>query len=210
MRRAVAAPREAGQTAKHADAAEPSRNERRAAPQAPIALPPAEIPWPEPDTVEEEVVRTLRVDPKPPLSPAPRKDAGPVRTMPAKGSSDRTTTLGDIAERLDEALALEMQGAGFGGAPARGERLDPDAFGFDSPAASVATGPAVFDRARERATTAPAAAPAPDLRREPRSGADREKEAPKAPALRWQEPVDPLEDEMARLLGELTGDATRR
>jgi flagellar protein FliO/FliZ len=209
-RRAVNAQREAAQTAKQADAAEPSRNERRAAPQPPVSLPAAEIPWPEPETMEAEVVRTLRVDPKPPLAPPLRNDAGPVRTMPTKQSTDRATTLGDIAERLDEALALEMQEASFAGSPARAGGSNPDAFGFDAPVASVATGPAASEAARARAAGAPATAPQLDLRGEPRSDADREKAVAKPPALRWQEPVDPLEDEMARLLGELTGDATRR
>jgi hypothetical protein len=55
------------------------------------------------------------------------------------------------------------------------------------------------------------AAPEPEGRRESRAHIERQDEAPVISLnARRREPVDPLEDEMARLLGELTGDTGRR
>jgi hypothetical protein len=56
-----------------------------------------------------------------------------------------------------------------------------------------------------------APAPEPEPRREPPAPAEhRQEEAPVINlSARRREPADPLEDEMARLLGELAGDTKR-
>ena len=74
-------------------------------------------------------------------------------------------TLGDLAERLEEALAQEVQAANED----RRHELDLDAFGFD--------------RTREAAPSAPAAAPTPVPMPapEPKKAAEQRKPEPKKP-----------------------------
>jgi hypothetical protein len=60
-------------------------------------------------------------------------------------------------------------------------------------------------------TPAPVPVPEPEARREPLPPVERREEAPVISLnARRREAVDPLEDEMARLLGELTGDTKGR
>jgi hypothetical protein len=191
------------------------------------ALPPAETPWSEPDSIENEIVRALRVEPQPPLSPMalPALPASS-RGSAARATTDPGTTLGDLADRLEEALAREVQAANT-----RHTRLDLDLgpFGLDREreARDKAAPPAPKERIEPKLTLP--AAPEAEPRREPRGAPERteRQERPERPErqdrqerqeetpvislnARRREPVDPLEDEMARLLGELTGDTGRR
>ena len=94
-----------------------------------MGLPPAEVPWPESDTIENEIVRAFRSDRS---SQTAAGTPAQAEAAPAKAATDPATTLGDLAERLEEALAREVQLANKG----RGTLdLDLDAFAFDSPAA---------------------------------------------------------------------------
>jgi hypothetical protein len=194
------------------------------------ALPPAEAPWPDTDSIENDIVEAFR-DVRPqgarPVAPAPRP--APV----ARDTRDPNTTLGDLADRLEEALAQEVEAAN----QERRQDLDLDAFGFDrtreapaAPPPEPKKAPAPEQRrppeprkpadAKERvalkerveAARAAAAAPEPETRREPAPPApERREEAPVISLnARRREAVDPLEDEMARLLGELTGDTKGR
>jgi hypothetical protein len=196
--------------------------ERPREPARAEALPAAETPWSEPDSLENEIVRALRVEPQPPLAvalpalPASTRAGGSA----GKPASDPSTTLGDLADRLEEALAREVQAAN-----ARHTRLDLDlgAFGLDRERdAREKTVPPTPPAHKERSEPKLAlpSAPESEPRRELRAAPDRaeRQERPErqeeTPVIslnaRRREPVDPLEDEMARLLGELTGDSTRR
>jgi hypothetical protein len=210
-------------------AANAGREEKRA------DLPPAETPWAEPGSLESEIVRAIRVEPQPPLAPAPSPVVRqPLRETPpaARSTTDPSTTLGDLAERLEEALAREVQSAGAG-RPKPDHDMD---FGFarerDRAEQRVAAPnpPPVQVAAPQRERPDPprvmAPVPEPEPRREARASAERSErpdrqDRPERPErseetpvislnARRREPVDPLEDEMARLLGELTGDTTRR
>ncbi len=200
-------------------------------------LPAAGVPWSEPDSLENEIVRALRFD------PVPRGgDKAPAAqpAMPAsdqKSASDSSATLGDLADRLEEALAQEVQSAGNGGQL----QDDADEFAFDIPASkdNAASKPArtAQNRAAERAENKPAeekqsrparrepqrmpaapvaaepatAEPERERKRDQPTPADRREEAPVISLnARRREAADPLEDEMARLLGELTGDTKGR
>jgi hypothetical protein len=181
------------------------------------ALPPADTPWSEPDSIENEIVRALRVEPQPPLSPM-ALPALPTssRGNAARSTTDPGTTLGDLADRLEEALAREVQAAN-----ARHTRLDLDLGPFERDARDKAA-PATAKERTEPKLTLPAS-PEAEPRREVRTASERteRQERPErqerqeeTPVIslnaRRREPVDPLEDEMARLLGELTGDSNRR
>jgi hypothetical protein len=202
------------------------------------------VPWSDPDSIENEIVRAFRLEPHPPL---PQVGHAPQRqdAHSQRAANDPATTLGDLAERLEEALAREVQAAN----QERG-RLDLrlDAFIPEEP--PVVERPPeqiaerqperIQERPPERATERPperssalvrerseprgrlerervdaraiAPLPEPEPRREMRTAvAERQEEAPVINLnARRREAVDPLEDEMARLLGELTGDSGRR
>jgi hypothetical protein len=117
-------------------------------------LPAAQVPWPEADSIENEIVRALRVTPSPPLAQngAQRSTDAPAA---AKKAGDHPTTLGDLAERLEEALAREVRSAGQ-----TRERLDLDldAFAFEAEKpAEVAPPKAAPERKAESAPAKPAA-----------------------------------------------------
>jgi hypothetical protein len=194
---------------------------RRAAPALPpsrpvepprttaAALPSAQVPWNDPNSIENEIVQALRTEP-------PRGgDGGPrrVETATARNGIDSTATLGDLADRLEEALAREMQSVSTG----RKSSAAGDV------AANVAKGPEAerpsprLPRPERRepvprqgtANSAPQP-PAESAREQPASN-ERREEAPVINlSARRREAADPLEDEMARLLGELTGDTKSR
>ena len=130
-----------------------------------------------------------------------------------KTAMDSSTTLGDLADRLEEALAREMQSTTT---PLRRTEPHTDAFGFEAEPVRLEAErpkPAPRDRPEKRAESARGgAAPAAEPeRREVSPPAERREEAPVISLnSRRREAVDPLEDEMARLLGELTGDTKGR
>jgi hypothetical protein len=204
-------------------------NERHARPagngrQAPNngRLPPAASPWPEPDSVEREIVQALHSERKHDHAPIPavaRHDSvgKPVR--------DSATTLGDLADRLEEALAREVQAASQ-----KQPNLDFDLnslnFEQEERAKQTERKPIAAQKehfearirpeARQKERLEPvrtpiASAPEPEAGPEPPRPAERREEAPVISlSSRRREQVDPLEDEMARLLGELTGDSKGR
>jgi hypothetical protein len=193
--------------------ARPTRTNGRGEPGA--ALPAAQIPWSDPDSIENEIVRALRFDPQT-RGGAPA--SGRREPMP-KPAMDSSATLGDLADRLEEALAREMQSA----APVR--KADPilEDFSFDAGSdarPSEPPPPAPKERERserrdrsERSESRPtmAAAPEPEARREPAPKPEHREETPVISlSSRRREAADPLEDEMARLLGELTSDTKGR
>ena len=208
-------------------------------------LPPAQVPWPEPVQPAAGGTGPGKGPPAPlpsgPPKPAPRPEAT------GRPASEAGTTLGDLAERLEEALAREVQGGrrpgpgnpefdlggfGLGAEPVNAPRPAPPAPQARAPAppappmgqvpagAAPPPGPAAVNRLnrpnsnKEPETETPKplpAAPEAEIRRDPRPGTERPEEAPVISLhARRREPVDPLEDEMARLLGELTGDTNRR
>jgi hypothetical protein len=190
------------------------REERGAVKSAP--MPAAQVPWPEPDSVESEIVRALSSEPP---------QAGRAQAPAGKPASDPNTTLGDLAERLEEALAREVESASR--TRSRSDvNLDSFAFDRDRPTEPPVAEPKVPPSQRERREPPKviAAVPEPETRRdkggaqEPQDGRrdrpaqpEQQEEAPVISLnARRREPVDPLEDEMARLLGELTGDTNRR
>jgi hypothetical protein len=239
------APAAAGLSGDRPRATPPAANDRQPKPVAsrepprPVSLPPAEAPWPDGDSIENDIVAAFR-DVRPqgagPLVPAARA------SVVARDTRAPDATLGDLAERLEEALAQEVQAANGD----RRQELDLDAFGFDrtreaAPPAPVATPTPVQLAApepkktpeprkpdvkksiepkervalKERVEAARAAASAPDQepKREPTPPpqTERREEAPVISLnARRREAVDPLEDEMARLLGELTGDTNTK
>jgi hypothetical protein len=216
---------------------------------------------PEANGIEDEIVRALQSEEEDPALPPqeqprleqprveqPRQEQRPQEQHPgarasevkpaeavtagAKTGASPATTLGDLAERLEEALAREVNAANQ-----TRSRVDDDLdvfdFELDRPSRGGATEPqhdAVAERPQpepQRATqsppqsappaAAPAAArviaPSPEPEwQEPQAPAERQQE--EAPVInlheRRREAADPLEDEMARLLGELTGDSNRR
>jgi hypothetical protein len=164
----------------------------------PTSLPPAEVPWPEVDIPESPATKGSRVEPRPPL----RQPGAPLRHEAAGGKkvADPAITLGDLAERLEEALAREVQAAN----QARSKLdLDLEAFSFEATVEEQSV-------PKSSRTTEKPSADA-DTKREPRNQSERLEEAPVISLQsRRREAVDPLEDEMARLLGELTGDTSRR
>jgi flagellar protein FliO/FliZ len=177
-------------------------------PHVAAPLPAAQVPWPEAERTDSEDVSR-------PDAPAARPQAA--RAAPAaaqKQTADPATTLGDLAERLEEALAREVQSAHPG---KRGMDPDLDAFGLDQEPEPYSA-PEQPSQPQRRAAPEPRpaaramnAAPEPEARRDSRAQPDRQDEAPVISLnARRREAVDPLEDEMARLLGELTGDTNRR
>jgi hypothetical protein len=164
----------------------------------PGGLPPADVPWPDTDSVETEIVQALNAEPG--SASAEKKEP----REPAKAkSTNSSTTLGDLADRLEEALAREVKAANQSRS-----RLDLnlDAFGFGREKSKERTEPKLRPEPAH-----PAAAPEPEAKQESRPAPDRQEETPVISLnARRREPVDPLEDEMARLLGELTGDTGRR
>lgn len=218
-------------------------------------LPNAATPWPDSNSIEDEIVEALRFErsserPAPaPTAAAPQREAGtaqrgapahreppaqyrepsvpqretpihrdaaapvqaraapaaqrePVtqdREPPVRERRDTSgATLGDLAERLEEALAREVQFSNHG----RDFEAD-----FEAPAQPESAEPRRRlepKRSEARSTSAEV-----EPRRE--SAPDRREEAPVISlSSRRREAVDPLEDEMARLLGELTGDTKSR
>jgi hypothetical protein len=192
--------------------ARPSRVNGRTDPGP--GLPAAPIPWSDPDSIENEIVRALRFDPQ------PRADAPARRDSPSSSTlTDSATTLGDLADRLEEALAREVQSA----SQSRSSAAAPADFSFESeptaPAAVVEPPKpkaALPQKARPEKRERPepqraAAKPASETEAQPEPAAERREEAPVISLnSRRRESADPLEDEMARLLGELTGDGKGR
>jgi hypothetical protein len=179
---------------------------------APV-LPAAGVPWAEPDSIESEIVRALRVDPV-----ARGGDGAPKAATASKGVIDPSTTLGDLADKLEEALAEEVQSASYSRAK---PDFDPSTFAFDSQAgggtdkrggsSDQKSGRPVKKDAPQPALDASGHLPEPDRRRESSKAGERREEAPVISlSSRRREAADPLEDEMARLLGELTGDTKGR
>jgi hypothetical protein len=185
-------------------------------------LPPAASPWPEPDSVEREIVQALHAERKHEHTPPPAV----ARHDPAgKPGRDSATTLGDLADRLEEALAREVQAASQ-----KQPNLDFDlnSLNFEqeerakeSERKPIAAQKEHFEarvrpdaRQKERpepVRTPVASAPEPEVKPEPLRPVERREEAPVISLnSRRREQIDPLEDEMARLLGELTGDSKGR
>jgi flagellar protein FliO/FliZ len=184
--------------------------------------------------VESELLRVLNSvpeTPRPPpaVAPVPATPAAatPVATAPVQSalespapvpstpaapaplaSDAKATTLGDLAERLDAALAREVAGAQSGAAP------DLDAFAFDRTRSEAPSQPVPGEN-REAVLSADnkieprVEIPAPEPRR---AQIDRKDDAPviMLDSRRRDSAGDPLDDEMARLLGELTGETSRR
>jgi len=180
-------------------------------------LPAAQIPWSDPDSIESEIVRALRFDPR--IRPPGASAADGRRELStAKSLVDSSTTLGDLADRLEEALAREVQSA----TPARSPEVNIQDFGFEPqaerPAIEQPLAPLEREDRRERiepqklaAKTVMAPAPEPEPRREASPPPERREETPVISLnSRRREAADPLEDEMARLLGELTSDTKGR
>ncbi len=175
-------------------------------------LPPVQVPWVEPNSIEDEIVQALRFEPRRAEAPAARREP------PAPRPVDSSTTLGDIAERLEEALAREIQTVEPSPRRAAGpehtevRRDHAVSEGGDS---ERGTWPVARDRQERRARPEPprqSASPSPEPAREaPAPQPERREEAPVISLnARRREAADPLEDEMARLLGELTGDNKAR
>jgi hypothetical protein len=179
-------------------------------------LPAAQIPWSDPDSIENEIVRALRFDPH--TRPSAAGANGRRELSTAKSMVDSSTTLGDLADRLEEALAREVQAAN----PPRRQEVDIQEFGFDLDSERKSDEPAPpasreREERRERAEppkpakAAMAPAPEPEARREAPAQPERREETPVISLnSRRREAADPLEDEMARLLGELTSDTKGR
>jgi hypothetical protein len=164
-------------------------------------LPAANIPWSEGDSLESEIVQALNVEPRLDRNAAPptaARDAG------TKKQTDSGTTLGDLADRLEEALAREVQSAGKPTA-AEPERKPPETRKRLEVKERTET--------RDRPERAMSAAPEGESRRETSRDQHQERRE-EAPVIslnaRRREAADPIEDEMARLLGELTGDTKSR
>jgi hypothetical protein len=188
--------------------AEPPRPAREAA----VALPGAATPWPEPDSIESEIVEALRFERRPDANlSAP---SGPEATARERKDS-AATTLGDLAERLEEALAREVQSTNqaLGRDPDRAASSASEKSESSPSEARRRPEPRLRAEAKERPEPSKplAAVPEPEARRETTHAQERREEAPVISLnSRRREAVDPLEDEMARLLGELTGDTKGR
>ena len=206
----------------------PQRPEMPATRQLPsvtAAAQPANGPSTDETDIENEIVRALGMDTAPePSQPAPA--AQPPTAKPAAG--EPRTRLGDLADRLEEALAREVRSAGH--AKTRLD-LDLDSFGFDRERGRNASN---ADRPQPAETSASGenngtSRPSEPQREKPASGepadmakresrvrpeqrqAEQRQDNPPVISLsaRRREASDPLEDEMAHLLGELT-DGGRR
>lgn len=168
-------------------------------------LPTAQVPWTEPDSIEEEIVQALRFEPLRSETPSSRREP-----PAAKAVVDSSTTLGDLADRLEEALAREIQAVG----PSTRHEPEPEEGAKRTLEADTgrAKRPAARDRQEKREQRAEPAKPASEAASEPTREAPPAERREEAPVIslnarrREAEAGDPLEDEMARLLGELTGD----
>ena len=229
-------PRRISSTQETAPAAEQTDSQRNRLPQRPempatrqlpsvtTAAQPANGLSTEETDIENEIVRALGMDAAAePSQPAPA--AQPLTAKPAAG--EPRTRLGDLADRLEEALAREVRSAGQ--AKTRLD-VDLDSFGFDRergrnasnadrprPAETSATGQNATSRPAEPQREKPASGEPTDMgkregrvRPEQRQAEQRQDNPPVISlSARRREVSDPLEDEMARLLGELT-DGGRR
>lgn len=175
-------------------------NSRTTRVEPPNSLPAAQIPWSDPDSIENEIVRALRFEPQ--ARPA---QTGRRETPTLKAMAESQTTLGDLADRLEEALAREVQSA------SQPRRIEPtiDDFGFDNPAQVTREETAALqpERTERRELEARQLVDTPAEPERRRESAERREEAPVISLnARRKESADQLEDEMARLLGELTSD----
>ena len=174
--------------------------------------------------IENEIVRALGMD----IAPEQAQPAAAAQPTAAKlAAGEPRTRLGDLADRLEEALAREVRSAGHAKT-----RLDVDleSFGFDrergrnasnadrpQPAETAAKGENATSRPTEPqreklASGEPAGMDKREARIRPEQRqAEQRQDNPPVISLsaRRRETSDPLEDEMARLLGELT-DGGRR
>ena len=186
---------------------------------APVGLPQAQVPWAESDTIEADIVQALRLDgprraetaePQSAEAVQPAREAEPAKPV------ESSATLGDLADRLEEALAREMQSVGPNGP----KRAEASAAAATAPEKGTDNASAKRLVARDKPEKKPepaqqptvSAAPEPPQPAAPRETAqnERREEAPVISlSARRREVSDPLEDEMARLLGELTGDKGR-
>jgi hypothetical protein len=183
--------------------------------EAPV-LPNVATPWPEGDTIENDIVEALRLE-RPSERAAERQPTAPAPT-PEPAQRDRretaNTTLGDLAERLEEALAREVQAANQlkerdAAGPSVESNDNAESSGQEARRRSDARRAEPKERSEPQKPAVVAAEP--ETRRETTPSADRREEAPVISLnSRRREAVDPLEDEMARLLGELTGDTKSR
>jgi len=153
-----------------------------------------------------------------PETPAPRAAEAPSsRREPSVGGKaqiESSATLGDLADRLEEALAREIQSTGPTPRPAkRTEPQKADAAQSQKKSADAEGQAAAPKSERTEKQPEPAqkqsasVAPGPEKREAPASQPERREETSVISLnARRREASDPLEDEMARLLGELTGD----
>jgi hypothetical protein len=101
----------------------------------PSGLPAAGTPWEGGNGLEDEIERALRSDPRSPASlDIPAVPAN--RASPVKSETDPGTTLGDLAARLESALAREIVAAqnGAGGLGSEGveaSNVSIDEFAFE-------------------------------------------------------------------------------
>lgn len=221
---------DADEVAKAPEPSEPIRKrgphpaELPAARQLPstASLQPAKARASEEIDIENEIVRALGMD-----TPDEETEAAQLPAVKQVASGEPRTRLGDLADRLEEALAREVRSASQ--AKSRLD-LDLDSFGFDRERGRAGSSPVRQGRAESArqeeqpkpVSEAPAAAadrpaaPSGELaeaaaKREARMRVDRQDTPPVISlSARRREASDPLEDEMARLLGELTGDGSRR
>jgi hypothetical protein len=175
-------------------------------------LPTAQVPWAEPRSIEDEIVQALRLEPQRAAAPTLRREAAP-----AKPSVDSSTTLGDLADRLEEALAREIHATETGQRRAEPEASEVRADNeiSESGESERERRPITRERQERRLRPEPArqsAPPPPEpVREAPAPQPERREEAPVISLnARRREAADPIEDEMARLLGELTGDTKGR
>jgi hypothetical protein len=187
-----------------------SSNGRDAAPSA--RLPNADVPWGEPDSLESEIVQAFNVEPRLERNAAPTSPRAPA----GRKQPDSATTLGDLADRLEEALAREVQTASKPSRRGDATSKVGEESGGKTPEPrkpKEPKEPKERTEPRERPERSLSAVPEAETRRDqPREQhAERREEAPVISLnARRREAVDPLEDEMARLLGELTGDTKGR
>ncbi len=211
-----AAPQPAAQAARQSDTQRAqvssdrqTRSSRSNAREESGKLPTAQVPWVEPASIEDEIVQALRFEPLRSEAPAARREPAPAKPI------ESSATLGDLADRLEEALAREIQGvapsprrAEQEAAEARAERATSESSDSERGKRSAAR---ERQERRERAEPArQSASQSPETARET-PPVERREEAPVISLnARRRETADPIEDEMARLLGELTGDTKGR
>jgi hypothetical protein len=174
------------------------------APDEATTLPTAQVPWPETDSIENEIVEALG-------SPARPGDGPTAKPMTGRSILDSSSTLGDLADRLEEALAREIQ------APAQASRAEREELAAEEEAERPKRAPGrERQEKRDRTERAEASRQAQgagesEARRDAPQTTERREETPVISLnARRREAADPIEDEMARLLGELTGDTKGR